>query len=201
MGFNALPLPIRGGEMGKLYNILKLLIMKKANWIVFVVNGVIAILFGLLALLVPSETILTMTIYFGLLILFGGLIMFYVSYKNLRAKKPYMLIMAEAIFAILVGAVILIYPKSSLQIFMIMIGIWATIMGLFQIIIAVQMKGKVSHHSMYTLNGVITLVFGLLLFFNPIGAIKAVLVIIGLLALVAGVMLVYLGFKLRGAKN
>jgi len=175
--------------------------MKKANWIVFVVNGVIAILFGLLALLVPSETILTMTLYFGLLILLGGLIMFYVSYKNLRAKKPYMLIMAEAIFAILVGAVILFYPKSSLQIFMIMIGIWATIMGLFQIIIAVQMKGKVNNHSMYTLNGVITLVFGLLLFFNPIGAIKAVLVIIGLLALVAGVLLVYLGFKLRGIKN
>lgn len=175
--------------------------MKKANWIVFVVNGVIAILFGLLALLVPSETIQTMTIYFGLLILLGGLIMFYVSYKNLRAKKPYMLIMAEAIFAILVGVVIFIYPKSSLQIFMIMIGIWATIMGLFQIIIAVQMKGKVSNHSMYTLNGVITLVFGLLLFFNPIGAIKAVLVIIGVLALVAGVLLVYLGFKLKGIKE
>jgi len=175
--------------------------MKKANWIVFVVNGVIAILFGLLALLVPSETILTMTLYFGLLILLGGLIMFYVSYKNLRAKKPYKLIMAEAIFAILVGAVILIYPKSSLQIFMIMIGIWASIMGLFQILIAVQMKGKVTNHSMYTLNGVITLVFGLLLFFNPIGAIKAVLVIIGILALVAGVLLVYLGLKLKGVKN
>jgi len=173
--------------------------MKKANWIVFVVNGVIAILFGLLALLVPSETILTMTIYFGLLILLGGLLMFYVSYKNLRAKKPYMLMMAEAIFAILVGAVIVFYPKSSIQIFMIMVGIWASIMGLFQIIVAVQMKGKVKNHSMFTLNGVITLVFGLLLFFNPMGAIKAVLVIIGLLALVAGVLLVYLGFRLRAA--
>ena len=52
---------------------------------------------------------------------------------------------------------------------------------------------------MYTLNGVITLVFGLLLFFNPLGAIKAVLVIIGLLALLAGVLLVYLGFRLRAA--
>lgn len=174
--------------------------MKKSNWIIFLVNGVIAILFGLLALLVPSETIKTMTIYFGLLILLGGLIMFYFSIKNLQAKKPYLLLMAEALFAILVGVIIVFYPKSTLQIFLIMIGIWASIMGLFQIIIAVQMKGKVTNHSMFTLNGVITLVFGLLLFFNPMGAIKALFIIIGLLALVAGLLLVYLGFKVRSIK-
>jgi len=173
--------------------------MKKSNWIIFLVNGVIAILFGLLALFVPVETILTLTIYFGLLILLGGLIMFYFSYKNMKAHKPYFLLMAEAIFAILVGAVIAFYPKASLQIFLIMIGIWATIMGLMQIIVAVQMKGKVSNHSMFTLNGVITLVFGLLLFFNPMGAVKALFILIGLLALVAGLLLAYLGFKLKGS--
>jgi uncharacterized membrane protein HdeD (DUF308 family) len=173
--------------------------MKKTNWIIFLVNGVIAILFGLLALLVPAETILTLTIYFGLLILLGGLILFYFSYKNLRSEKPYLLLMSEAIFAILIGAVITFYPKSSLQIFLIMIGIWATIMGLLQIIVAVQMKGKVSHHSIFTLNGVITLVFGLLLFFNPIGAIKALFIVIGTLALIAGLMLVYLAFKIKGS--
>lgn len=173
--------------------------MKKTNWIIFLVNGVIAILFGILALLVPAETILTLTIYFGLLILLGGLILFYVSYKNLRSEKPYLLLMSEAIFAILIGAVITFYPKSSLQIFLIMIGIWATIMGLLQIIVAVQMKGKVSHHSIFTLNGVITLVFGLLLFFNVMGAIKALFIVIGTLALISGLMLVYLAFKIRGS--
>jgi len=173
--------------------------MKKVNWIIFLVNGVIATLFGLLALLVPTETILMLTIYFGLLILLGGLIMFYFSYKNLRTEKPYLLLMAESIFAVLVGAVIAFYPKSSLQIFLIMIGIWATIMGLLQIIVAVQMKGKVSNSNIFTINGVITLVFGLLLFFNPMGTIKALFIVIGLLALIAGLLLVYLAFKIRGA--
>jgi uncharacterized membrane protein HdeD (DUF308 family) len=173
--------------------------MKKANWIIFLVNGVIAILFGLLALLVPVGTILTLTIYFGLLILLGGLIIFYFSFKSMREQKPYLLLMTEAIFAILLGAVIAFYPKGSLQIFLILIGIWATIMGLLQIIVAVQMKGKVSNHGMFTLNGIITLVFGLLLFFNPMGTIKALFVIIGLLALVAGLLLVYLAFKIKGS--
>jgi uncharacterized membrane protein HdeD (DUF308 family) len=172
--------------------------MKKSNWIIFLVNGVIAILFGLLALLVPVATILTLTMYFGLLLLLGGLIMFYISYRNLKAKKSYLLLMSEAIFAILVGAVIAFYPSLSLQVFLVMIGIWATIIGLIQIIVSVRMKGKVSNHGMFTINGVITLVFGLLLFFNPMGTIKALFFIIGLLAVIAGVLLVYLSFKIMG---
>jgi uncharacterized membrane protein HdeD (DUF308 family) len=172
--------------------------MKKSNWIIFLVNGLIAILFGLLALLVPVATILTLTIYIGLFILLGGLIMFYVAYRNHRAEKSYLLLMTEAVLAILVGAVIAFWPSLSLQIFLVMIGIWATIMGLLQIIVAVRMKGKVSNHSMFTLNGVITLVFGLLLFFNPLGAIKALFFVIGVLAVIAGVFLIYLAFKILG---
>ena len=175
--------------------------MKKANWFIFLVNGMIAILFGLLALLMPEGTILTTTLYFGVLILIGGLIMLFVAYNNLKSKKPYLLLMAEAIFAIVVGAVILFYPKSTLQIFLIMVGIWATIIGLFQIIIAVQMKKKVKNHSLFTINGVITLVFGLLLFFDPFGSIKALFFVIGLLAVLSGVLLVYLAFKVKRIRD
>ncbi|MCU0370217.1 MAG: DUF308 domain-containing protein, partial [Bacteroidales bacterium] len=160
--------------------------MKKSNWVIFFVNGIIAIVFGLLALLVPHETILTTTIYFGLFILLAGLITLYVSYKNSRAKKPYLLLMAEGILAVVVGGVIAFYPKSSLFIFLIMVGVWAVIMGLFQIVIAVQMRKKVSRHSLFTINGIITLVFGILLFFNPFGAVKALMAVIGLIALAAG---------------
>jgi uncharacterized membrane protein HdeD (DUF308 family) len=174
--------------------------MKKSNWIIFFINGLIAILFGLLALLVPKETILTLTIYFGVIILLAGLILFYFSFQNFKAKKPYLLLMLEAFLAVLVGAIITFYPGSSLKVFLTLIGVWATIMGLVQIIVAVQMKKKVSNHSMFTINGVITLVFGLLLFFNPVGAVTALFKVIGLLALIAGVLLVYLGFKVKGIK-
>jgi uncharacterized membrane protein HdeD (DUF308 family) len=175
--------------------------MKKSNWSIFLINGLIAILFGLLALLVPIETILTLTIYFGLMILLGGLIMFYVAYRNMQAKKSYTLTMGEAILAILVGAVIAINPSHSLQFFLVLIGIWATIMGLLQIIVSVQMRKKVSNHGMFTINGVITLVFGLLLFYNPLGTANILFTIIGLLALVGGLLLVYLAFKIRGIKE
>jgi uncharacterized membrane protein HdeD (DUF308 family) len=175
--------------------------MKKSSWVIFLTNGLIAILFGMLALLVPHDTILATTIYVGLVILIAGLITLYVTYKNFKAKKPYMLLMAEGLFALAIGAIIAFYPKSSLYIFLILVGIWAVIMGLFQIIIAVQMRKKTSNHSLFTINGIITLVFGLLLFFDPFGAIKALFVIIGLIAVVAGVLMLYLAIKVKRIKE
>jgi uncharacterized membrane protein HdeD (DUF308 family) len=175
--------------------------MKKSNWFMFVLNGLIAILFGLLVIFIKEETIVKLTLYFGLLILVIGAILLIVAISNMKKEKPHALLLAESIAAILIGAIIAFYPQQSLQLFLILVGIWATIIGLMQIIMAVQMKNKVSNHSMFTINGVITLVFGLLLFFNPMGAIKALMVVIGLLALASGVLLIYLGIKVKASKQ
>jgi len=167
----------------------------------FLVNGLIAILFGLLLLFVPDSTILRLVRIFGIIILAGGSIIFYSSYKSMKARKSYLLLMIEAIVAILIGAIIAITPGKSLNLFLILVGIWATFMGLLQIITAVQMRKKVSNHSLFTINGVITLVFGLLLFYSPMGTARVLLIMIGVLALAAGILLVYLGFKVKSIKD
>jgi uncharacterized membrane protein HdeD (DUF308 family) len=167
----------------------------------FVLNGLIAILFGLLVIFIKEETIIKLTLFFGLLILIIGAVLLIVAISNMKKEKPHALLLAESIAAILIGAIIAFYPQQSLKLFLILVGVWATIIGLMQIIMAVQMKNKVSNHSMFTINGVITLVFGLLLFFNPMGAIKALMIVIGLLALVSGAILIYLGIKVKGSKQ
>jgi len=163
-----------------------------------VISGVIAILFGILALFVPQETILKLTLYFGILILAGGFILLYLAIKNMKAEKPYALLLIESILVLLIGGIIAFMPGETLRVFLILIGAWAILTGLLQIILAVRMKGVVSRHGIFTLNGVITLIFGLLLLFNPMGAAAFLMVISGILALVAGVLLIYLGIALRG---
>ncbi|MFO7613820.1 MAG: DUF308 domain-containing protein [Bacteroidales bacterium] len=173
--------------------------MKNINWSLFVISGVIAILFGILALFVPQETIIRLTLYFGILILAGGLILLYLAIKNKKAEKPYVLLLIQSILVLLVGGIIAFQPGDTLRVFLILIGAWATLTGLLQIILAVRMKGVISRHGMFTLNGIITLVFGLLLLFKPVGTAAFIMVISGILALVAGVLLIYLGVVLRGA--
>jgi uncharacterized membrane protein HdeD (DUF308 family) len=172
--------------------------MKKSNWVIFFINGLIAIILGLVLLFVPGGTIHLAVRIFGVILLIAGLGMFYTAYQNMKSKKTYVLIMGESIIAIIAGAIVAIYPGRSLELFLNLVGIWAVALGLLQIIVAVQMKKKVRNHTLFTINGVITLVFGLLFFFNPLGTAKALLIIIGVMALVAGVLLVYLGLKVKG---
>ena len=165
------------------------------------ISGVIAILFGILALFVPHETIIKLTLYFGILILAGGLILLYLAIKNKRAEKPYGLLLIESILVLLMGGIIVFLPGETLRVFLILIGAWAILTGLLQIILAVRMKGVVSRHGMFTLNGIITLIFGLLLLIKPMGTAAFIMVVTGILALVAGVLLIYLGLSLRGAER
>ena len=165
------------------------------------ISGVIAILFGILALFVPQETIIKLTLYFGILILAGGLILLYLAIKNKRAEKPYGLLLIESILVLLMGGIIVFLPGETIRVFLILIGAWAILTGLLQIILAVRMKGVVSRHGMFTLNGIITLIFGLLLLIKPMGTAAFIMVVTGILALVAGVLLIYLGLSLRGAER
>jgi uncharacterized membrane protein HdeD (DUF308 family) len=59
--------------------------MKRSNWVIFVTNGIIAILFGCLLLFVPGETILGLVRIFGIILLIAGIIMFYASYTIIPA--------------------------------------------------------------------------------------------------------------------
>jgi uncharacterized membrane protein HdeD (DUF308 family) len=175
--------------------------MKKSSWIIFITNGVIALLFGLLLLLMKQATILGLVRIFGVVLLAAGLIMFYFSYRNMKAGKSYVIIMIEAVVAALIGLIIAINPGRSLNLFLTLLGVWAAIMGLLQIVFAVRMRKKVSQPFLFTLNGIITLVVGLLLFYSPRATFGTLTAIIGVLALAAGLLMIFLGIKLKGVKE
>jgi len=165
------------------------------------VNGLIAVLFGLLVLLVGQETIIGLIRIFGIIVLLGGAVMFYFSYRSMKAKNDYLLLMMEAIVAVLIGLIIAINPGQSLNMFLTLVGVWAAIMGLLQIITAIRLRKKVTNHLVFTFNGIITLVVGLLLFYSPMATLGTLLVVVGVLALLAGVLMIYLGFKVKGIRE
>lgn len=175
--------------------------MKRSNWYIFLVNGLIAILFGIILLLIKQTTINSTVRIFGGVIALSGLILFYISYRNMKSKKSYLMLMIEAIVAVLIGLIIAINPGQSFRLFMTLVGIWAAIMGLLQIIISLRMKKKVSNHLLFTVNGIITLVIGLLLFNSSVDTMGTLMKVVGILSLVAGSLMLYLGIMVKGIKE
>lgn len=171
--------------------------MKQSNWLTFLVNGIIALIIGILLLFVPAETILTLTRYFGVFLLIAGIVLLVISIRNLRSEQPYILLLTEALVAILIGALLVIYTRKSLEMFVILMGIWALIIGIVQVILSLRMKEKISNYAILLINGLLTALMGLLFFLNPFESVIFLGYVVGILALGVGVLLIYFAFKLK----
>ncbi|HPE35008.1 MAG TPA: DUF308 domain-containing protein [Bacteroidales bacterium] len=166
-----------------------------------IINGIIALLFGVFALFVPQETAKSIAVYFGFILLLGGLIGMYVSIKNMQQGKNWLFNVFGSLLGILVGIFIVIYTRRSIEIFAIIMGIWAIILGAVQLILFFNLQKNADNKRWFLFSSILPIVFGLILFFNPFESIVAILVIVGILALIFGFVLVYLGLAVRKDKD
>ena len=82
------------------------------NWWVMLVNGLLAILFGGIALFASEAAMLSISMYFGLLVLIGGILLVIGAYDRNRKNKSYTLILTEGIISVLLGSLIIVFPSD-----------------------------------------------------------------------------------------
>jgi len=167
------------------------------NWWAFVLNGIIALMFGLLAIFAPSDTLQVIVTYFGIVVLFIGVALLIGAINNAKKGYPYVSDLISAIIAIAVGAVLAFYTTAAVKIFMYIVGAWAIIMGIVQLLLLTNDEFTPGSKKSLLINALITLGFGVLLFFTPIGSASVLVVISGLLAFVIGIMLIVMGMQMK----
>jgi hypothetical protein len=165
--------------------------MKKSNWLTFLINGLIAVIIGLLLLFLDPLTILKITDLFALVLVLSGVVLIIVAVRNIQKKLPYVLLFSEGLLAFIVGVILLIYTLESLKIFVIILGLWALVVGFIQVIISLRAKEKTRHNKVLQYNGILMGVLGVLLLLNPFGAMVLLKTIVGVLALIVGILLLY----------
>lgn len=171
------------------------------RWALLAANGVIAIIFGVLAIFVPGPTLLTVVTYFGIVILLLGAAMLVGGILNMHSGLGYDTGLAEAIVLMIIGVLLTFYTQQSLKVFVIIIGSWAILIGLLQLFIAFKLNPELNGKSTLLINGGLSLIFGIILFFNPFQAAVFVLVLTGILAIVVGAILIIIAMKMKNFFN
>lgn len=167
------------------------------NWWVLTFNGIIALMYGLLAMFVPQATILTIVMYFGIIILvFGGAMLFGVV-NNMKNNQPYAADMSISIVTIIIGGLLTFYTQKSLEIFVIVVGSWAILLGVLQLFLLTKTHYSKGTKNILLGNGLITLVFGVILFFNPFQSAAFLVTLSGILAFIFGVILISISIKFK----
>jgi uncharacterized membrane protein HdeD (DUF308 family) len=171
------------------------------NWWFITMNGLIFIILGGLLLFFTRETILTLIKYIGIIMLGCGIIFLLVGINKIRREKPAALMLTEAIGSLAIGLALLLFLQASISLFLMLIGIWAIIIGIIQLVIIVNLKSAVPSKNVHLINGLLTIGLGILLLFNPFDWAVFMGKVIGICAILFGVLLVYFSIILRSTKE
>lgn len=161
------------------------------------IKGLLFIFFGGMLTLYPRETPQKMIFLLGLIILLGGLIILGLSLMNKKDNKSWGELMTFAVIDIALGLFIMVAPNLALKIVIFLIGIWAILVGIYQLYVHFTTAKENRKGSLALYIGLMAIIVGLIMVINPVPATIFMTIIIGILSIIVGVMLVGTSFKVR----
>lgn len=169
------------------------------NWWVLLLRGLFAVLFGVLTFVWPGLSLLSLIILFGAYSLVDGFVALYGAFKGRGEARGYSLwwLLFVGISGIAAGIVTFIYPQVTALVLVVFIGAWALVRGIFEIIGAVRLRKEIEHEWLLIFAGLLSVLFGLALLIKPGAGALALLWLIGSYAILFGLILIWLSFRLR----
>ena len=167
---------------------------QRNSWWIEVLKGVIALIIGIICLTNPSEALAAVAIYLGILALLAGTVI--MAYSLIRKSSNWKFWVSQGIFNIIIGILLVSYPKVAINVIIIFISLWVIAISIIQIFTYVNLKksGYISELLLFT--AILSLLIGILLVFNPFGGAKVVAIILGIYATIYGLSSLYVAFKL-----
>ena len=164
------------------------------NWWIPVVRGVVGILFGLLVFAYPRTAVEVFVYLFGAYALVDGVIALALAFDVSRGRGWVVL---SGIAGIAAGILTFIYPSTTAVALVYIVAAWAIITGIFEIVAALEWRQVLSDMWMLGLAGVLSIILGVLLFSSPSAGLLAWTWLIGIYAIIYGVLYIVTGFRLK----
>ena len=168
------------------------------NWWLIAVRGVLAIVFGVLALASPYIVIFSLITFFAFFAILSGFFILTLAFLGETDNKGLRII--EGLIFLGAGIVVLLNPVSALGGIMIFIAAWAILSGLVHIVGAIKMRKVITNEWLMILNGVISIIFGILLAGNLIQGAGVMLMVFGAFAILSGIFSIMLAFRIKTYK-
>ena len=168
---------------------------------VYLIRGVINLSFGALSILLPNLTVVFLISLFGFNSLVVGLVAFRASLANRIHGHSGLFYLLEAVVAIFLGALSLVYPQIVTAIMVYLVAIWSLCIGSLKISSAISYKGRLSGVIWLSIAGWVYFLVGLYIISNPANGVIAAITILGIASIFSGISLLILSKKLTTIKQ
>ena len=170
------------------------------NWGAIAVRGIAAILFGILAFVIPGLTLAVLVMLFGAYALIDGIFNIVAAIRRRANDPPWWALLLEGIVGVAAGVVTFAWPGLTAVTLLYIIAAWAIVTGVLEIVAAVRLRKHITGEWWLALSGALSIVFGGLIMAAPAAGALAIVLWIGAYAIVFGAILLALAFRLRRAQ-
>jgi uncharacterized membrane protein HdeD (DUF308 family) len=167
------------------------------NWWSLVIRGVIGVLVGILTFFWPAITLQALVLLFGAYALLDGVFSFIGAWYASRAHERWGVLLLEGIAGIVAAAVTVLFPAITALALVLIIAAWAIVTGVLEIVAAIKLRRHIQGEWLLALAGIASIAFGVLVTIAPLAGALVIALWVGAYALVTGVLMITLGFRLR----
>jgi uncharacterized membrane protein HdeD (DUF308 family) len=168
------------------------------SWWMLALQGLVALLFGVLAVLWPGLTLLWLVALFAAYAIISGGAALYGAVKNRTMDTGWWLILLLGLVSVAAGVLAIFYPGLTALALVLLMGANALITGVLQIVVAIRLRKMVNNEWLLVLIGAASIVFGVLVLVFPGAGALALVWLISFYAVLSGILLLSLAFRVKG---
>jgi uncharacterized membrane protein HdeD (DUF308 family) len=167
------------------------------RWPLVLVRGIAAVAFGAITLVAPDISLTALVLLFGAYAFVDGALAIASVIRRRGAADRWWLLWLKGLAGITVGVVTALSPQISALALLYVIAAWALVTGGFELAAAIRLRKVIRHEWLLALTGIASIALGVLLVLFPGPGALALVIWIGVYALIAGALATALAFRLR----
>jgi uncharacterized membrane protein HdeD (DUF308 family) len=167
------------------------------NWWALAIRGLLGILLGVIAFAYPAAAVGAFVFLFGVYAIVDGVFAIIAGVRAAEHHERWWPFLLEGIVDIVAGIIAFVAPAAAAFALILVIAVWALITGVLNLVAAVRLRRVIAGEWLLILNGVVSIAFGVILLVRPDAGLLVAVWWIGAYAIVFGIVLLALSFKLR----
>lgn len=170
---------------------------KNTGWLLFM--GIVLIVLGTAGLYMTGTLTLVSVLYFGFLVIAGGVLMLFDAFRaEGRKQKLWDILISLAYIA--VGIIMVSNPGKSAAWFTLFISLFLLVSGLFRIIVGFQLRNEVNGWLLPVIGGAVSMLLAFMIFSQwPVSGLWVIGLFIAIEMIMQGISMVTIAMAARAA--
>lgn len=166
------------------------------HWWALLIRGIVALLFGIAAILWPGITVIVLVSLFGAFALVDGIFSVIAAIGE-RGHDHWGWLLIGGLIGIIIGIITFFWPGITALILLDLIAIWAILTGIFDFVVAFAYHQSAAREILLIIVGVLSLIFAAVLLFRPGAAALGLVWVIGVYAIIIGILWIIRALRFR----